>query len=437
MTQLNYGRAFISDSLGFHIIFASLGIGLPLLISILELIGIIKKDSDYGKLARKIGAGFLILFGVGTISGTIISFQLSLLWPKFMKIAGQVVSLPFTLEGFCFLIESLFIVIYFFGWDKFKKPINHWLFSIPIILASAGSGFVVITANSWMNSPAGFSIVDGQVMNVDPLKAMFNPATPTQTSHSITSSYLATFLAVGAVFAFILLKRKSEIIAKGLKVTMVLSLISIILVVFIGDLSARYIAESEPIKSAAAESLFNTTTEAPLHIGGIIDEKNQKLIGAIELKGVLSYLVYGDTSKAVRGLNDFDRSLWPSPIVHYSFQVMVGAGFAILLFVSLYFVRKKFKIEKLTYILIIVSGFLGFIAIEAGWMTTEIGRQPYAIVGYLLTKDAFTDSKSVQVFASLFPIAYLLLFIVAIISLRRYYKKHPLKESDGNDSLHN
>lgn len=431
--SLGAGRALMGDSLGFHIMFALLGVGLPLLISLAELMGILRKDDEWYATARRWSFAMGALFVIGGISGMIISFQLSLLWPGFMELAGQIIGLPFFLEGFAFFIEAIFLGIYLFSWDRFGMW-THWLCSLPLVFGSAASAFFITTANAFMNSPQGFTITDGVITDIQPWKAMFNPAVPYETSHSIIAYYLTSCLAVAAVYALLMLRAdvradavKFAYYKKIVAFLMTLALGFVILTGILGDLSGKYIAEHEPIKFAAAESLFETQAYAPLAIGGIV--RDTYLEGAIEIPGLLSLITYGDASRVVQGLDAFDPALWPPLFIHYPLDIMIAIGFLIggvcTLFALLYYVKRfrQWAFSRPMLSLIVLAGPLAFVAVECGWMVTEIGRQPYVIRGIMTTAEAFTTAPNVTTFGYIFPSLYVVLFAVAYWVLRRHYKK--------------
>ncbi|MBA3788852.1 cytochrome ubiquinol oxidase subunit I [Patescibacteria group bacterium] len=436
--QLTGGRSLMGDSLGFHILFALLGVGLPLLISLVELLGILNKDDEWYATARRWSFAMGTLFVVGGISGMIISFQLSLLWPVFMALAGQVIGLPFFLEGFAFFIEAIFLGIYLFSWDRFNKWV-HWACSIPLVLGSAASAFFITTANAFMNSPQGFTYINGVASDIHPWKAMFNPATPFETSHSILAYYLTTTIAVAAIYALLLLKKKVRADAartayykKILTLLMLLGFGLIVATGLMGHESGQYLASNEPLKFAAAEHVLHTESTAPLEYGGILH--GTTIQGAITIPfGMLSFLAFNDFHATVKGLDAFDPSTWPPLFIHYPLDIMITIGMFIgavcTAFFLLFLARKRrWKIGEWMFarpllLAIVIAGPLAFIAVECGWMVTEIGRQPYVIRGIMTTAEAFTTAPNVVVVASIFPLLYLVLFAVTYWVLSRHYRK--------------
>lgn len=425
MSDLLAARAQMGTSLAFHIIFSALGVGLPLLLCIAEGLALKKKDPDWMLLTRRWAKAAAILFAIGAVSGTILSFELGLLWPTYTKFAGAVVGLPFALEGFAFFLEAIFLGLYLYGWDRLS-PRAHWLCSFPIWISGLASAWFIVSANAWMNTPAGFVIKNGKVVDINPLQAMLNPATPYQTIHMMLSCYVATGFAVAAVYAFAMLRgKRSSYHWKALRLAMAMGAIAIPLQIISGDANARFLAEKQPIKLAAMEGLFQTTEGAPLSIGGLADPNTGKVYFAIEIPHGLSILAKGDPNATIKGLNDFPREDWPLVnATHLSFDGMVGCGlFALLIGLLFWFCawRKKRAWQEHRWMLraIVLTGPLSFLAIELGWMVTELGRQPWVIMGYLRTADAVTTAPGLNISFLLFSLIYLLLSFALIRLLLR------------------
>jgi len=419
MSHLFAGRAQMGTSLAFHIIFAVLGVGLPLLMCLAEWMGLRRGDPTWLLLARRWSKAFGVLFAVGAVSGTILSFELGLLWPVFMKYAGPVVGLPFSAEGFAFFLEAIFVGLYLYGWDRLS-PRAHWLCSLPIVVSGAASAWFVVTANAWMNSPAGFQISHGKVINVDPLAAMFNPSTPTETIHFLVSAYTATAFGVAAVYAVGLLRGRHDAYhRKALMLALALATIGAPLMPVTGDLSARFVAEHQPAKLAAMEALFHTERGAALRIGGWPDPANGTVRYAITIPHGLSLLIAFDSTTTVRGLDSFPADQRPEArVVHAAFDLMVGIGFALLAVVSWYWLwlwrihrrteRNRRFPQRLLQALVL-AGPATFVAIEAGWTVTEVGRQPWVIYGIVRTADAITTQPGLGVTFMVFNGIYLVL----------------------------
>ncbi len=395
MTDLMFARSQMAISLGFHIIFAAIGMTMPFFMAAAHWKWIKTGDEVYLKLTKAWSKGVAILFATGAVSGTVLSFELGLLWPKFMEHAGPIFGMPFSLEGTAFFFESIALGIFLYGWNRIPKML-HWFFGLLVGVSGVISGIFVVAANAWMNSPAGFDWVNGQAVNIDPVKAMFNDAWFTQALHMTIASFAATGFGVAGVHAYYLLKDPTnELHKKALGIVIWFAVISALLQPISGDLSAKDIGKRQPAKLAAAEALFETQTHAPLLIGGIPNEKEKRVDYAIELPGMLSFLTHGDVKKEVIGLDKIpDDEEPPVAVVHYSFQIMVGIGF-FLMGVGIFFLIRRFFYKKnifspLLLKFLIVATPSGFVAIQAGWIVTEVGRQPWILYGILKTKDSLT-----------------------------------------------
>ncbi len=413
----------MGTSLAFHYIFAALGVGLPLLLVIVEGLWLRTKNPNYYRLARTWSRAMLLLFAIGAVSGTTLSFELGLLWPEFMRHAGAIIGVPFSAEGFAFFIEAIFVGIYLYGWERLS-PLQHWLCSFPIAISGALSAAFVVSVNAWMNTPTGFDVVDGKAVNIHPLQAVLNPAMPTEVIHTTLSAYVFTAFAVAAMYALTLLREPANRYAHaGLRVAMLVGAAAIPLQLVAGDFSARFDAKAEPIKLAAMESLFKTETGAALQIGGIPDEATHTTPYAIAIPKVLSILADGDPNATVRGLDAFPRDDEPVVLpVHLMFDTMVGSGSTLLLIAGWWAWKTKIGRRDPTRPLkfaLIAAGPLAFVAMEAGWMVTELGRQPWIAHGFLRTKDAVTTAPALDVAFYGFTLLYLFLATTLVYLLLR------------------
>jgi cytochrome d ubiquinol oxidase subunit I len=427
MDHVIAARAQMGTSLAFHIVFAALGVGLPLLVVIAEGLWLRTKRQAYYDLARTWAKGMAILFAVGAVSGTILSFELGLLWPTFMKYAGGIIGLPFSLEGFAFFIEAIFIGLYLYGWDRLS-PKAHWLTGLPIVISGAISAAFVTTANAWMNMPTGFRIVNGTVVDVDPIAAMLSPPWLVEVLHTTIAAYVVTGFGAAAVCAFALLRRSAEDrrdhVRAGLTIAMIVAATAIPFQWIVGDVIARFDAENEPAKFATLEAVFHTQRHAPITIGGIIGSDDVRY--GIEIPSALSLLVAFDPNAQVRGLDQIapnDRP--PVAAVHYSFDTMVGSA-SLLLLVALAWAITALRKRALSRWLltgIAVCGPLSVIAMEAGWFVTEFGRQPWIARGLLRTTDAVTVAPGLDLQFYGFSIVYVILAATCWWLLRRLSRK--------------
>lgn len=424
-------RILTSLTLGFHIIFAALGVGIPIIISIAEWLGIRRKDPMYILMARRWVKGFTVTVAVGVVTGTCIGMQLSLLWPSFMKVAGEAIALPLFLETFAFFFEAIFLGIYLYTWDRFKNPYIHWLFSIPVVIGSTASAFFIMTVNAFMNAPQGFTLVDGTIVDVQPLAAMFNPATPTKAGHMILSSYATSAFVLAAIAAWKLLKGHAhEYHRKALTFTVALALLFSFGTALYGDFAGKYLAKHQPAKLAAAEWHFETKPQAELILGGVLDPETLEVKSALKLPFALSILATGSPNGEVMGLDQIPRELWPPLFIHYLFDGMVLIGMYMVAVPILYFAVRRWKKGQVPRALlhaIFWGAPLAMLAIELGWIFSEIGRQPWILVGYMKTQHAATTADNVGEMLILFSLLYAFLAIVCSLVLKRMFKNKPVE----------
>ncbi|KAB7707906.1 cytochrome ubiquinol oxidase subunit I [Bacillus aerolatus] len=422
-------RMLTSMTLGFHIIFATIGVGVPIMISIAEFIGIKRNDPYYLLLARRWARGFTITVAVGVVTGTAIGLQLSLLWPSFMEVAGQVIALPLFMETFAFFFEAIFLGIYLYTWDRFKNRMTHWLLTIPVMIGSSASALFITTVNSFMNTPQGFELENGKAVNIDPIAAMLNPATPSKVFHVLTTSYMTAAAILAAIAAFAILKgKRGTYEKKALRLTMVCTFIFAILTAVAGDVSAKFLAAEQPEKLAAAEWHFETEKNADLILFGTIDENNE-VKNEIRLPGLLSFLAGSSFDTEVIGLYDIPEDLRPPLWIHYMFDLMVSIGFFVLGVSGVYILMAKIKrfneLNKPLLWMVVASGPLSMLAIEFGWIFAEVGRQPWILRGYMKVSEAATTGNGVGLTFILFALLYLVLGILCAVVLIRMFKNAP------------
>lgn len=427
-----YSRILTGLTLAVHTIFSTLGVGVPLLIALAEWIGIKRSDEHYHLLARRWARGYIITVAVGVVTGTAIALQLSLLWPNFMQVAGQTISFPLFLETFAFFFEAIFLGIYLYTWDRFKNKMYHLLLLIPAALGATASGFFITTVNSFMNAPLGFTYENGVLSNINPIAAMFNPATPTKVSHVLSSAYLTSAFVLAAIAAFAILRGRDHVYhKKALHLSMVVAFVFAIVTALVGDLSGKYLANYQPEKLAAAEWHFETMEEASLILGGILTEDNEVKY-ALEIPYALSILAHGTPGAEVIGLEEYPKEDWPPLVVHYMFDLMVAIGMGLALISFIYIVMKKKKswnpLNKPLLSLIVAGGPLAMLAIEAGWFFTEEGRQPWIIRGVMRTAEGATTSQHVDIMLYLFAALYVILIVSAVTVLIRTFRANPVEK---------
>jgi cytochrome bd ubiquinol oxidase subunit I len=423
MSDLFAARTQMALSLGFHIVFAEIGIAMPLLMVLAERRWRKTGDAVYLDLAKRWAKGTAILFAVGAVSGTVLSFELGLLWPRFMEIAGPVIGIPFSLEGFAFFTEAIFLGVYLYGWDKIS-PRAHLAAGVIVAVSGAASAVFVVMVNAFMNTPAGITLANGKIAAVDPIAGMMNPSSLQQVIHMLLASYAATGLAVAGIHAAVLLKNRGVAFHKyALSIALMVGVPAAILQPLSGDLSARTVALVQPIKLAALEGQFDTEKGAPLRLGGIPDEAAAKTRYAVEIPYGLSLLAFHDPKAEVKGLNSFARDVWPPILpVHFGFQLMVALGTAMALvgvWVAIMVARKRDITNKqwLLRTLAVITPF-GFIATEAGWTVTEVGRQPWVVQGILKTSDAVTPMPGLVVPMITFTLLYVGLGVIVVLLMR-------------------
>ncbi|WP_017688422.1 cytochrome ubiquinol oxidase subunit I [Paenibacillus sp. PAMC 26794] len=424
-----WSRLVTGLTLGFHVIFATLGVGVPLMIAIAEFIGIRKKDHHYILMAKRWSRGFVISVAVGVVTGTAISLQLALVWPNFMKLAGNVIALPLFMEVFAFFFEAIFLGIYLYTWDRFKNPYIHWLLTIPIVAGAGMSAVFITTVNGFMNQPEGFVMEAGQFMAVNPVQAMLNTATFSKVFHVLSSAYLTGAALLAGIAAFAMLRKGvSAYHKKGLNLMMAVVLVFSLLNSLAGDVSAKFLAEHQPEKLAAAEWHFETESGADLIFLGWLNAEHE-IIGALHLPKVLSFLAFGDFNAEVTGLNEFPPDEQPPLLVHYLFDLMAGIGFALLAISSLYFLfvfwKKRNQFNKWMLRMVALSAPLAFLAVEMGWFYAEVGRQPWIIRGYMRVEEAATSSPSVRILFFVFLLLYIVLGVICVLVLRRLFNNNP------------
>lgn len=435
MDSVELARFLTAMTLAVHIIFATIGVGVPLMFAVAEFLGIKRNDPKYITLAKRWSKGYTITVAVGVVTGTIIGLQLSLLWPTFMQMGGHVIALPLFMETFAFFFEAIFLSIYLYTWDRFKGKWTHFLISIPVIIGGTFSAFFITAVNSFMNTPAGFEIKDGKMVNVQPWAAMFNESFLIRSFHVVATALMTMAFVLAAIAAFKLLKNKfkkdTEYHKKALKLTMILGVVFTLGSMLAGDLSAKFLHQEQPEKLAAYEWHFETESNADLIFFGSLDEETQEVSGAIKIPGILSFLADNNTDTEVKGLNEFPEELHPPMIVHYYFDIMVSMGVFCLIISGAFILTLIFKkLRKFTYTKPMLYGALltgpaAMIAIEAGWFLTEQGRQPWLVRGYLKVADAATQAGGLTLVTILFGILYIILIVTTAYVLIRMFRNKP------------
>jgi cytochrome d ubiquinol oxidase subunit I len=420
-------RSQMALSLGFHIVFSCIGMVMPFFMAVAHFYWLRTNDVVYRNITKAWSKGVAIFFATGAVSGTVLSFELGLLWPEFMKHAGPIFGMPFSLEGTAFFIEAIALGFFLYGWGRFNRWF-HWFTGVVVGISGLVSGILVVAANAWMNSPAGFDYVNGQYLNIDPIKAMFNDAWFSQALHMCIAAFSATGFAVAGVHALMIVKKRNvRFHTQSFRIAAVFACVAAILQPLSGDISAKDVAKRQPAKLAAMEAHYHTESAAALIVGGIPDNERQEVKYAIKLPGLLSFMVHGDFSTPVNGLDKIPvENQPPVAITHFAFQIMVGLGMLMLLIAVLYFIaiwkKKSWLQRKWLWRLFVLATPMGFIAVEAGWTVTEVGRQPWIINGIMRTADAVTPMPGIAYSFYIFTAVYISLSLIVTFLLYRQIK---------------
>ncbi len=428
MDHLLSARALMGISLGFHIIYVAFGIGFPLLLLIAEGMALKTGNELYHRVARNWTRPIVVLFAIGAVSGTILSFELGLLWPVFMGFGGPMIGLAFWLEGFAFFTEAIFVSLYVYGERRLSRR-ALFLTTIPIAISSMISAVFVISANSWMNTPAGFDLVNGNAVHVNPWQAMKNPAWLHEALHGTLATYVASSFALAGVYAYHLLKGRNTPEHKAaLSLALAVAGITVPLMLLTGDQSAMRVAVQQPAKLAAMEALPRTMEGAPLVIGGWLDPATNRVRYGVEIPKLLSFLAFRDPDARVLGLDAFPPKLRPDAnIVHPFFDLMVASFFimfaAMLWFWIARWRSKDVPANRLLLLAILAASPFGLLAQEFGWFVTEFGRQPWIARNIMLVAGGVTP-RNVEWVLYLFVFVY---FALTTGLLRLLLTPSPLK----------
>jgi cytochrome bd ubiquinol oxidase subunit I len=420
-------------SLGVHIPIVCFGIAFPAMIVFVEGLYLRTGDLAYKALAKRWSKVALILFAVGVVTGTILSFEFGLLWPNFMATFGEVFGIAFGLEGISFFVEAIFIAIYVYGWDRLSRR-AHFLTGIPIVISGFTGSLNVIAVNGWMNNPEGFEVVDGQVVNPRPWDALFNANMWHELIHMYLAGYIVAGFIVAGVYASAWLKgRRDRYHTTGLVVTLAFASLAAPVQVVVGDWAGRQVAESQPVKLAAFEGVTRTQEGAPFTIGGIYDEDTGEVRWGIEVPKLLSLLAHHDPNARVIGLDAAapeDRP--PVNIVRFAFQTMIaiGTGLAVLgtIFCLTWFRKRRLPRSRWFYRAVIAAGPLALVALISGWITTEVGRQPWIVYEVMRTEQAVTAADGLAVGYAFLVFVYLALGAGVVWLLRRLAHQPPATE---------
>jgi cytochrome d ubiquinol oxidase subunit I len=422
--DLLQARQMQALSLAVHIPLVCFGIAFPAMFLFVEGLYLRTGEETFKRLAVKWSKVALTLFAVGVVTGTILSFEFGLLWPQFMASFGEVFGIAFALEGISFFVEAIFMAIYVYGWQRLS-PRAHFLTGIPIVISGFAGSFNVIAVNGWMNDPQGFDIVDGKVVNPRPWDALFNDALAHELFHMYLAGYLVTGFIVAGVYAAGWLRGRRDLYMRtALIVPLSFACLTAPVQVIVGDWAARSVGERQPVKLAAFEGLTRTTEGAPFTLGGVFDEEQQRVRWGIEIPHLLSVLAKHDPNATITGLDSVapeDRP--PVNVVRVAFQTMVGIGTGLALLGAVFFLtwwrKRRLPRSKWFFRAVIAAGPLSLVALIAGWVTTEVGRQPWIVYQVMRTEQAVTDADGLEVGYVALVLVYLALAGGVFWMLRR------------------
>jgi cytochrome bd ubiquinol oxidase subunit I len=422
-SNLLAARELMSFTLGFHIVLACIGVAFPAIVLTANYLGLKRGDADAMRLAKRWSKVAAVTFATGAVTGTVLSFEFGLLWPRFMERFGDAFGIAFAVEGLFFFTEAIFLAVYIYGWKRLGGWAHFWS-GVPMVVAGIGGAFSVVTANSWMNQPQGFVLdAAGKVVDTEPLKVLFNPAWGYEVPHMILAAYMVAGFLVASVYAVGMLRgRRDRLHRLGLLIPLTIALIATPVQLFVGDTAARAVADHQPAKFAAMECIQETGTDQTEYLGGICTSDGVK--GAIGIPGLDSFLVGFNTDTKVTGLEQIPPDDRPpaNTLLHLSFDAMVGIGTALLAlgaWLAIVWWRRR-DIPRTPWFLraVAVSGVAAILALWFGWIVTEVGRQPWIVQGYMRTSEAVTDAQGIWFVFAAVILLYAALGTGAILVLR-------------------
>jgi cytochrome d ubiquinol oxidase subunit I len=434
-SNLLAARELMAFTLGFHIVLACLGVAFPAMILIANWLGLRRSDEDAMRLARRWSKAMAVTFAVGAVTGTVLSFEFGLLWPRFMARFGDAFGIAFAIEGIFFFTEAIFLAIYIYGWQRLSGWAHFWS-GIPMVITGIGGAFSVVTANSWMNQPQGFVEQAGKVVETEPLKILFNPAWSYEVPHMILAAYMVAGFLVASIYAVGMLRgRRDRLHRLGLLIPLTVACIATPIQLFVGDTAARAVADHQPAKFAGMECIQKTGTNQTEYIGGICTSEGVK--GAIGIPGLDSLLVGFSTDTEVKGLDSFAPQDRPpaNTLLHLAFDAMVGIGSALLAlgaWLAIVWWRRR-EIPRTPWFLraVAVSGAAAVLALWCGWIVTEVGRQPWIVQGFMRTSEAVTQADGIWFAFAAVVALYGALGTGAVLVLRSMSRRWRAAEEDG------
>ena len=428
-----WARAQMAFTLAFHIVLVPLGVAWGFMTLVANWRAIKKDDADALLLAQRWSKYMAVTFAVGAVTGTVLSFEFGLLWPRFMGRFGDAFGIPFAIEGLFFFLEAIFLAVYIYGWKRLK-PWPHFWTGVPIVIAGIGGTVSVVAANAWMNEPAGFTLNSaGKVVDVDPWGVIFNKAMPLQSLHMLIAAYLVGGFLIASVYAWGMLRgRRDRYHRIGFLIPFTVAAIAMPFQMLVGDEMARWVYNNEPVKFAAIEMVPKTATDVPETLFGHLNDKGE-VVGGIAIPGLASILSdpADGTSTQIQGLDSFPKDERPTnsqvDVVHLAWDVMVGLGTFLFLLSLWYFASWVFKRRmpksKLFLWIAAAAGVLSVVTLEAGWVVTEVGRQPWIVRNYMKVEDAATANTGVWVTFIVVLLVYVGLAVTLILVLRQMSRR--------------
>jgi cytochrome bd ubiquinol oxidase subunit I len=437
-SNLLAARELMAFTLAFHIVLACLGVALPAMILSANWLGLKRGDDDAMRLARRWSKAMAVTFAVGAVTGTVLSFEFGLLWPRFTARFGDAFGVSFAVEGIFFFLEAIFLAVYIYGWKRLSGW-AHWWSGVPMVITGIGGAFSVVTANSWMNQPQGFTLdAAGKVVETDPLAVIFNPAWSYEVPHMILAAYMVVGFLLASIYAVGMLRGRGDRLHRlGLLIPLTIACIATPIQLFVGDTAARAVAGHQPAKFAGMECIQESGPDQTEYVGGICTSDGVK--GSIPIPDLDSYLVGFSKDTEVTGLNDIPADERPpaNTLLHLAFDAMVGIGSALLLlglWLAWAWWRRR-EIPRTPWFLraVAASGVGAILALWFGWIVTEVGRQPWIVQGYMRTSEAVTDAKGIWFAFAGVLILYVGLGVGAVLVLRAMSRRWRAEGEDAGE----
>lgn len=435
--QLVPARQLQALSLILHIPLVCFGIAFPAIVLFTEGLYLRTGDLLYKRIAKRWSKVILIFFAIGVVTGTILTFEFGILWPNFMATFGDVFGLAFGLEGLAFFIEGIFVAIYVYGWDRLPKKVHFWS-GVPMAVAGVLGATMILAVNGWMNSPAGFDVVGGEIVNIRPWSALFNDFFWHELVHMYLAGYMVAGFLTAGVYALAWLRgERSRYVRTAMIIPLTFAALVAPVQLVVGDWAGREVATKQPVKLAAMEGLGSTEQGAPFTLGGYYSHEDNEVKGGVPVPKLLSLLAFHDPNATVEGLDSVPPEDRPGPVntVRYSFHVMVGIGSLLVLlgawFLAAWWRRRSMPASVWFYRAVAASGVLSLIALQAGWIVTEVGRQPWIAYNVMRVGDAVTQAQGTAVLLFAGLVIYAGLIAMSVWLLRRLARTaEHLKEDD-------